>query len=283
MSCVQPVIKEPGDLVLDVRDGLHISYSQLTTYVMCPRKFEFQYVRGLAPAFVSVSLPFGSTIHHTLAVLYQSLQIQHQAPSVKELQELFADQWQTVQQQQGDQVRLQGKESWDSLQELGLQMISAYLEHAQKLRMLSGERVVFIELGLRGVLDTMDFIGIIDLLLQDEHNPNHFYIIDHKTATRRYDETKIVTDQQLTAYQWLVHESGYLPAEAELSLCWDVLLKQKTPTVERYTTIRSKQNELTFLTTARTILPAIEHEIFYPNPSWLCRDCGYRHLCDAWL
>jgi CRISPR/Cas system-associated exonuclease Cas4 (RecB family) len=38
---------------------LRISKSQIQTYLICPRKFWFQYVVGAMPEFLPASLPFG--------------------------------------------------------------------------------------------------------------------------------------------------------------------------------------------------------------------------------
>ena len=42
---------------------LRISKSQIQTYLICPRKFWFQYVVGQMPEFLPASLPFGSALH----------------------------------------------------------------------------------------------------------------------------------------------------------------------------------------------------------------------------
>ena len=46
---------------------LRISKSQIQTYLICPRKFYFQYVMGAMPEFLPASLPFGSALHAAVA------------------------------------------------------------------------------------------------------------------------------------------------------------------------------------------------------------------------
>ena len=132
----------------------------------------------------------------------------------------------------------------------------------------------------------MDFVGAIDLILLDPSNPSTFHIIDHKTAARRYDETKVATDMQLTAYKWLLEKSGYLgfdKDEYDLSLRWDVILKlKKEPRVERYTTVREGKDVRRFLRATRVILKAIEQGFFYPQTGWQCTDCGFKRVCYGW-
>jgi putative RecB family exonuclease len=275
----------------EMREGLHVSYSQITQYMICPLKFQFQYVQGVSPEFIGAALPFGSAIHHTIALLYKQLQATDKAPSKSEVQEVFADRWEWQQKNEQIEVKFKaGKESWDSLKDMGAKMLAAYYDYADSMSMLVGENVVCVEQGLRGDLvkntDSMSFVGVIDLILRDPSNPNLFHIIDHKTAARRYDENKVAKDMQLTAYKWLVEKSGYLgddSDEYELSLRWDVILKlKKEPVVERYTTTRGETDVRRFLRTTRVILRAIENAVFFPQPSWACADCGFKFLCNAW-
>jgi CRISPR/Cas system-associated exonuclease Cas4 (RecB family) len=47
---------------------LRISKSQIQTYLICPRKFYFQYVMGAMPEFTPASLPFGRALHAAVAM-----------------------------------------------------------------------------------------------------------------------------------------------------------------------------------------------------------------------
>src|SRR2546428_6325539 len=52
---------------------LRISKSHIQTYLICPRKFYFQYVVALPWEFVPASLPFGSALHAAVAFFYRML------------------------------------------------------------------------------------------------------------------------------------------------------------------------------------------------------------------
>ena len=56
-------------------DGLYVSVSQVKTWLMCPRKYELKYIRGVAPAFVPVNLAFGSAFHEALAGYYNEIKV----------------------------------------------------------------------------------------------------------------------------------------------------------------------------------------------------------------
>src|SRR5436309_13818614 len=52
---------------------LRISKSHIQTYLICPRKFYFQYVVAIPWEFVPASLPFGSALHAAVAFFYRAL------------------------------------------------------------------------------------------------------------------------------------------------------------------------------------------------------------------
>jgi len=269
-----------------IRDRLHISHSQITTYRNCPLKYFFRYVQGIQPPFRSPALVFGSAMHQALATLYSSLKATGDAMDSASLQELFHESF-SDQLRQNLPIRWTAKETAESLEKLGCQLMEVYLEFAEKQGLLGDAyRIVAVELPLRWTIDMptgeIDFVGIVDLLLQDKKEPAKFHIIDHKTAARRFDEMKITTDDQLTAYQLLLRHAADLPQEALFTLHWDVLLKQKVPAVTRYTTVRDEDDERHLQKVIRQILWAIDHEVYYPNPGWMCAGCEFADHCRAW-
>jgi len=57
----------------DWASTLRISKSHIQTYLICPRKFYFQYVVAIPWEFVPASLPFGSALHAAVAFFYRML------------------------------------------------------------------------------------------------------------------------------------------------------------------------------------------------------------------
>ncbi|MCZ7586944.1 MAG: PD-(D/E)XK nuclease family protein [Deltaproteobacteria bacterium] len=264
-----------------LRQGLHLSFSQMQTYMICPESYRFQYVRGVKPEFVGSALPFGNAIHEALASYYRQIQATGEPPSLEALKASFADHW-SVQEEHGkDFVRFKGKETWSGLKDMGVGLLEAYYTWRAGLGVPTHDEIVAVELPLSATLGDIEFIGAIDLILRDRDKPDRYHLIDHKTSARRFDETRIATDHQLTAYRFLVEESGYLPMGAEFGFYWDVLLKQKNPVVERYSTVRTEEAVKAFLGSAKAILRGIDHEVYFPSPGWGCTDCGFAAMCSA--
>jgi hypothetical protein len=267
----------------EIRDGLHISYSQLNTYLLCPLKFQFAYVLGLQPEFVPVALPFGSAFHQGIELLYKTVQITDHVPSLQELQEAFAAHWASQEEAGKGYVRLKNDETWASLKDLGVKLIEAYYTWLQQKGMPTAESVVAVEQPLRVALDeNIDFIGVVDVMLRDTSDHSLYRLIDLKTAARRYDEAKIASDNQLTAYKFLLDRGGFLPEDAQLTLSWQVALKLKKPAIEEYVTVREDRDVRRFEKLTHLVLRALDQDVFYPNPGWACEGCGHQAACRSW-
>src|SRR5438876_11257300 len=72
---------------------LRISKTHMQTYLMCPRKFYFQYVIALPWEFTPASLPFGKALHAAVAFFYQSLKDGRGTPDIREVIAEFQTIW----------------------------------------------------------------------------------------------------------------------------------------------------------------------------------------------
>ena len=272
---------KPMPSLQQIRESLHISHSQINQYMLCPLKFYFQYVQGIQPDYVPSALVFGSVIHDVLATFYMSILSTHEIPRKEELTESFAIYW-DMRRKRDDEVKFKAKESWDKLLDLGTKMMEAYYHWMSEQGMPKHEDIIAVEQPFQVSIGDMDLVGVVDLILRDSRDENLFHLIDHKTAARKYDDFKIASDAQMTCYKFLLDSSGYLPDGAQMTLNYDVLLKTKEPKVERYSTVRDEKAISRFLKIARSILHAIDEQVFYPIPSWVCGDCPFRGLCEKY-
>jgi len=121
--------------------------------------------------------------------------------------------------------------------------------------------------------------GIVDLVEEDDEGNR--IIVDLKTSASRYDDFKVQSDQQLTFYAELAKQNGLVSGDETL-LRFDVLLKQKTPSLESYYTVRKENERNRLLRVINQVLRCIEKEMFYPSPSWMCPECGFKTQCNEW-
>jgi putative RecB family exonuclease len=77
----------------DFRSELHISHSQIFTYLNCSLKYYFGYVEGRMPEYRPAAMLFGSAIHAAIARYYKGVQKKGKPEPLSLHQDLFHDYW----------------------------------------------------------------------------------------------------------------------------------------------------------------------------------------------
>jgi putative RecB family exonuclease len=265
--------------------SLHISYSQIFTYIACPLRWKFQYLENRPQERVSVNLFMGSAIHSAVSRYYESVRAKGQIEPLGTLQDLFEE----VMTLELDDTRIPiifKKEApdRDSAINLGRSMVEAFYNEVD----LTGYKVVGVELPLAARLFTdegtptdLKVVGIIDVLLRDERG--ELLVIDYKTAARVKDQASVNQDLQFSSYSYLICAGKLAFPTQSINCRMDVILKTKQPRMAFYKTIRTAEDRRRFAKIAANVLAGIEGKVFYPQPSFLCSDCSYQEACRNWL
>src|SRR5437660_88046 len=111
---------------------LRISKSQIQTYLICPRKFWFQYVAGMLPEFLPASLPFGRAPHAAVATFYRSIKETGTKPELELITREFEIEWEK--EVAGQRVSFKGKTSVDSHLGLGKALLKKFYVEIQPRR-----------------------------------------------------------------------------------------------------------------------------------------------------
>ncbi|MFH1980915.1 MAG: PD-(D/E)XK nuclease family protein [Pseudomonadota bacterium] len=268
----------------DFQSELHISYSQVFTYLACPLKYQFQYVEQQPAERVSIALPFGSAIHCAIE-RYHRGQMDNGVPDpLWQLQDIFTE----VLTAGLDRVEVpiiykQQTPNLKAAVDMGKKMLEAFYYGID----MTGFTVIGVELPLRarlysvgGVPLDMTVTGIIDLLLKDA--AGNVIAVDNKTAKNPYAQTAVDEDLQLTSYAYLLAANRYVFPTADVYCRFDVLRKLKTPKFEQHYTIRTAEQRRRFARVTAAVLAGIEARIFMPSKSWMCGDCQFAMACEAW-
>lgn len=272
-----------GNLALQtMRQGLHLSSSQINQYLLCGRKYEYHYVKGLKPTHTSINLLFGSGIHSALEAFYKHVQKEGEPLSTSEMQQHFLDYIANEIAASSVPVKYT-KELTDlfAVEAMGKAMLQVFCDAVD----LTGYTIVGVELPLsaplydeQGEETGFDLVGIIDLLLHEEEI-GRYVAIDHKTSRNAYSASVCQDSHQMSLYAYLLQENGYLTPDEDFTGRFDVLRKLKTPKFELAPVTRTPQQIETFLGLVRGVLTAIDREVYLPVFSWACADCGYCKLC----
>ena len=268
----------------DFQSALHVSHSQIFTYLGCSLKYRFQYVEQRPQERVSIALPFGSAIHSAIERYYLSIKDKGVVEPLAMIQEVFEDIL-TADLEKRDVPILYKKETPDreAAIEMGRGLLKAFYEGID----LTGFEIVAVELPLTARLFTEDgqptdlmVTGILDLVLRDA--AGNIIAVDNKTAKQPYAQETVDEDLQLSSYAYLLASNRYVPPTSDVYCRFDVMRKLKKPKFEQHYTVRSSAQRRRFAKIAIAVLAGIDARVFVPCKSWMCSDCQYAKACEAW-
>jgi putative RecB family exonuclease len=268
----------------DLKNELHVSHSQIFTYLNCSLKYRFMYVEARPPERTSIALPFGKSIHASLERQYRVMKENHRWEPLGVLLNYFEHHI-NLELDQTEIPIVFKKETpdKDAVIDMGITMLEAFHEGVN----LKGFEILEIERPLSARLYTEDgkptdlkLIGVLDLVLKDE--AGRIIAVDNKTASKPYAQTTVDDDNQLTCYAYLLAANRYVFPTADVHCRLDVLRKLKTPKLEHYHTVRTADQRRRFAKLASAVLAGIENKTFIPQPSWMCADCSYQDACRSW-
>jgi putative RecB family exonuclease len=241
---------------------------------MCGKKYEFQYVRGIEPAHRPVALAFGTAVHRALEAFYEHIQTHDTKPPVDMVQTAFVDRW-AVEVRDPLPLLLDDSQSPEQIQEMGVALMEAF--HQQGFvpdEVISVEQPFALELVDPETAEVLDIplIGAIDLVARHH---GRIWLVEHKTAARRFTQDRLQYDFQPTCYLLAARNIGLEnPAST-----FQVLLKTRKPCVETIPLNRDQNSENEMLDTFIHSLKGIEAGAFPRNRGWSCGDCQFKGRC----
>ena len=181
----------------ELREGLHVSVSQVKTYLRCPRQYFFRYVVAAEPEFVPRNLVLGSAVHEGLAAFYRSVMETSESPEQDVgLAALHA----TLEAAKKNRVPLE--EGEDDLEAVGTGLLRVFYETVyQDPAVVVGVEVPFaIELHdpVTGEVLEERFVGALDLVIREGEK---HVVVEHKTAAKKWSQDQIQHDIQLSRIQ----------------------------------------------------------------------------------
>ena len=232
----------------------HLSFSQLRTFVECPRKWHYEKVVRLEPERMPVSLAFGCAVHEAVAVLNEAAMVGEQVDAAQ----AFDRAWAPFIKEDAVPLAVDDDEA-ENLAVKGRALVNMYQ---------APTGIVAVEQGIEVELDPAlpRLIGRIDLIRQVEEG---LIVADVKTSS-----TKVLSDTEMLAAQLGLYGMAYPAVRSEAI----VLFKGKNPaqtvqTVDPWPVERLR-------TWAIEINAAMEAGIRYTHRSRNCRTCQYRDKCN---
>lgn len=258
---------------------LHISYSQLRTYLTCPQRYLYQYVQGVAWERRSAALPFGKAIHKAVEEFYRTLQHTENRLTSEEMVAVFD--LTLTQDIENSQVETEFKDGEDleTIRKVGTDLLGVFLKevHPQKIAAVEIPFSVKIPDLSNGDFLPIRLEGIFDLVEADSDDT--YLVCELKTSSQRYSSIKLEYDLQSTVYSFAMAQMGFATSENSTLVRYDVLLKQKKPSMERYFVSRTTEDHRRLVQLLNQVLRAIELRVFYRLNDWHCGECPFTKRC----
>jgi len=251
----------------------YLSWSQVASYTLCPKAFEFKYVQRIEPDFIPVSLAFGIAFHDAVASVAMADLEGAPRPSVADLMPHIVESMQGA----TTPLRLGKGESLESLHALANRMLTAYLESpASKM---SGSAIC-IEDCTRGTIDVAlpPIEARVDSVYQSESGT--LVVRDVKTTRTKWSAEKVAeAAPQLQLYALLVN--------AELESVGSVkhlefltVTKASKPVVALHQ-VPVLQTPQTLVAQLKSVWQGMTLGVYPARPGWPCKTCPYASKCPA--
>ncbi len=261
----------------DYRGREHWSFSALNQFLnICSLQYAFDRVYRLPKEFTPLSLSFGSAFHRTLEGLHLALK-DGGSPREQEARELFRDLWsRQVLEDKG--LRFDDGTTEDTCSEQGADLVAAFLRAVDPAeRVLEVNEAFAVPLvDAQGNVLEKPLVGEIDCVVSRD---GETVLVDWKTSARRWPKDLADKSLQATAYLYAYRlNRGQTPA-----MRFDVVVKNKTPVIERHETTRTVDQFHRMVEFVKLAEKMIAAEHFLPSEQgFYCGGCPHKSACKAW-
>ncbi|MEE8311132.1 MAG: PD-(D/E)XK nuclease family protein [Candidatus Binatia bacterium] len=250
------------------------SYSRVTTFEQCPRRYRYRYRDGVKEAFRGVEGFMGQCVHEVLEWLFGEREA-GRSPAARDAVDKYCAVWDERIVEDGAAVRVvRAGTEMESYRRAGAELVDRFHRdrfEKDTLHTVALEKHFSITLGGRH-----PFQGYIDRLARD--GDGTLYIIDYKTGRRMPPRFEGKEADQLKAYAVAMFATALEYDADEIVLELDFLRsgRQLTHRMSR-ADVAGVEGDLT-----SRIDGVLESTVFPPISGVLCQWCGYNDLCDAY-
>jgi putative RecB family exonuclease len=252
----------------------HVSHTRLSTWLDCPKKYEYSYVLEAEEDGTSVPLVFGSAIHEAVAAFFEGLKAK--APLILDevhavFERAFADEV-YVAETMGCPMEWDDT-NFEETVEKGQKMLACFFDKVDRdLDVMHTEYAFDVKTPEGCVLK-----GFMDCVVRT--GENSFKIIELKTAKRTYTQDRLLYDLQPTVYIAALRE--IVPEADKIEFEYWLLMKTKEPDLKILPVVRNAGDLQELKDTIRGYLLGISTGAFPRRRGWLCDYCGYAKACRA--
>jgi hypothetical protein len=236
------------------------SYTQISQYLACPRRYRYRYLDGWKEKETRASLLFGRAFEQALA----AFSLRQDSAAV------FFEQWGRY---RDTTLEYPNGSSWDRMAHQGVHLLQQFAQE-DRIRIREPRRNLQVKL-TRPMPYGNEFVAYLDAI---GYFQNTRCLVEWKTTTSRYPEAPdglLALDPQLVCYSWI---SGLS------EVCLVVFVRKRLPEIQyiRLSISEDQRRELGEL--VQETISRIESGRFLPHsgvrfPQNGCVSCSYLGLC----
>ncbi len=167
---------------------MHYSYTQISQYLTCPRRYRHRYLDGWQEKDVRAAMLFGRCFEQAVAALFR-----HEDPAA-----VLFEQWSPC---NNLEPTYSGNDTWDHMFHQGIKLLERFTQdgRVQIHQPHSHQQVRFA----RTLSSGSSFVGFVDAVGELDGTP---CVLEWKTASARYPEEPAgiaALDPQLVCYSWI--------------------------------------------------------------------------------
>ncbi len=236
------------------------SYTQLSQYLACPRKYRYRYLDGWQEKETRAGPLFGRCFEQALAAYFQR----------QDATEVLFKQWSAYQNATLDYSQ---NDSWDRMFQQGTKLLELFAQH-DRVEIRSPSRNLQIKVS-RPLSATSQFVAYVDAF---GYVDGTRCVIDWKTTAARYPdqpEGLLALDLQLACYSWLTGES---------EVAFVVFVRKRLPEIQYMRSTITEEQRREFGQLVEDTVAQIEAAQFPAHsgirfPQNGCTSCPYLGLC----
>jgi CRISPR/Cas system-associated exonuclease Cas4 (RecB family) len=236
------------------------SYTQISHYLACPRKYRYRYLDGWHEKETRAGLLFGRAFEQALAAYFHR----------QDATDVLFKEWS---QHQHTALDYSHGDNWDRMLQQGIKLLELFCQQ-DRVEIRYPKRNLQIKVS-RPLSPTSQFVGYIDAF---GYLDGTRCVLDWKTTAARYPdqpEGLLALDPQLACYSWLTGES---------EVAFVVFVRKRLPEIQYLRSTISKEQRREFGQLVEDTISQIEAAQFLPHPGIRfpqngCTSCPYMGLC----
>ena len=236
------------------------SYSQISQYLTCPRRYRYRYLDGWVEKDTRAALLFGRAFEQALAAYFR----REDAPVA-----LYRE-WTACQKQR---LRYSERDSWDRMLQQGIQLLDRFCQD-DRVRVRQPRRNLQVKF-IQSLAGGNDFVAYVDAIGQIDGTA---CLLEWKTTSSRYPEEPqglLALDPQLVCYSWITGISEVAQV---------VFVRKRLVEVQYLRTTITDEQRREFGQLVSATIQQIESANFLPHsgirfPQNPCSSCPYIGMC----